>query len=198
MFHVKHEGWTAEALSPSQLAALSLYEELLLGQAVPRGIVAASDSAHLRTRHIQDSLRGVPHIPADAERIVDLGSGAGFPGVPIAVARPDLDVTLSEPRQARAAFLELVVEKLQIPNVRVFASPAEELTAGFDVCLARGFGDVFRTWGVARVLLQPAGALIYWAGKSFRPTDVPQDAQVRATGEATLESGGPIVIMTRQ
>jgi 16S rRNA (guanine527-N7)-methyltransferase len=198
VFHVKHEGWTAETLSPSQQATLSLYEELLLGQAVPRGIVAASDSAHLRTRHILDSLRGVPHIPTDARRIVDLGSGAGFPGLPIAVARPDLEVTLSEPRQARAAFLELAVEKLQLPNVRVFPSPAEELTTGFDVCLARGFGDVLRTWGAAKLLLRPAGVLIYWAGKSFSVADVPEDAQVRATGEATLESGGPIVIMTRQ
>jgi 16S rRNA (guanine527-N7)-methyltransferase len=195
---VKHEGWTAETLSPSQQATLSLYEELLLGQAVPRGIVAASDSAHLRTRHILDSLRGVPHIPTDARRIVDLGSGAGFPGLPIAVARPDLEVTLSEPRQARAAFLELAVEKLQLPNVRVFPSPAEELITGFDLCLARGFGDALRTWGAAKLLLRPAGVLIYWAGKSFSVADVPEDAQVRATGEATLESGGPIVIMTRQ
>jgi 16S rRNA (guanine527-N7)-methyltransferase len=198
VFHVKHEGWTPEALSSSQRAALSLYEELLLGQAVPRGIVAASDSAHLRTRHILDSLRGVPHIPPGTERMVDLGSGAGFPGLPIAVARTDVEVTLSEPRQARAAFLELVVEKLRLPNVRVFPSPAEDLTTGFDLCLARGFGDALRTWGVARRLLRPTGALIYWAGKSFSAKDIPTDAQVEATGEATLESGGPIVIMTRQ
>jgi 16S rRNA (guanine527-N7)-methyltransferase len=198
VFHVKHEGWTVEGLSSGQLASLGLYEEVLLRHAVPRGIVAASDSAHLRTRHILDSLRAVPHISHDAERIVDLGSGAGFPGLPVAVARPDLEVTLSESRQARAAFLELAVEKLHLPNVRVFPSPAEELAGRFDMCLARGFGDALRTWGVARDLLRPRGALIYWAGKSFKADDVPADAQVRAIGEATLESGGPIVIMTRQ
>ena len=198
MFHVKHEGWAAGVLSPSQQASLGLYEELLLGQAVPRGIVGASDSAHLRTRHILDSLRAIPHIAPRTERIVDLGSGAGLPGIPVAVARPDLEVTLSEPRQTRAAFLELAIEKLQLPNVRVFPGPAEELPAGFDMVLARGFGDVMRTWGVARELLRPGGVLLYWAGKSFRAEDIPTDAQVRATGEATLESGGPIVIMTRQ
>ncbi len=194
---MKHEGWTPEDLSPAQVATLGLYEALLLSQAVPRGIVSASDSAHLRTRHILDSLRAVPHIPPGA-RIVDLGSGAGFPGLPVGVARPELAVTLSEPRQARAAFLELAVEKLGLENVGVFASPAEELTGGFEVCLARGFGDAARTWGVARDLLGPGGALIYWAGRSFMADDVPTDAQVTATGEATLESGGPIVIMTRQ
>jgi 16S rRNA (guanine527-N7)-methyltransferase len=129
---------------------------------------------------------------------VDLGSGAGFPGIPVAVARPDLQVTLSEPRQARAAFLELAVERLQLPNVRVFAGPAEELPPGFDMCVARGFGHARRTWGVARDLIRPAGALMYWAGKSFVLDDVPPDAQARVVAEATLESGGPIVIMTRQ
>lgn len=197
MFHVKHEGWTPEELSPAQVATFGLYEALLLNHAVPRGIVSASDSAHLRTRHILDSLRAVPHVPL-AARIVDLGSGAGFPGLPVAVARPEIEMTLSEPRQARAAFLELAVEKLRLMNVRVFAGPAEELTEGFEVCLARGFGDAARTWGVARDLLVPGGTLIYWAGRSFTDDDVPADAQVTATGEAALESGGPIVIMTQQ
>jgi 16S rRNA (guanine527-N7)-methyltransferase len=198
VFHVKHEGWTSEDLSSAQRGSLVLYEKLLLEHAVPRGIVAASDSAHLRTRHILDSLRGVALLPDDTEQAVDLGSGAGFPGVPIGVARPDLHVTLSEPRQARAAFLELVVERLELPNVSVFADPAEELRPGFDACLARGFGDAQRAWAVARDLMRSGGALIYWAGKSFGADDVPADARMRVAGEATLESGGPIVIMTRQ
>jgi 16S rRNA (guanine527-N7)-methyltransferase len=198
VFHVKHEGWTPEGLSPAQRTSLFLYEELLLGQAVPRGIVAASDSGHVRTRHILDSLRAIPHLPAGAERVVDLGSGAGLPGLPIAIVRSDLEVTLTEPRQARAAFLELAVEKLRLPNVRVFPKPAEDLDPGFDVCLARGFGDVSRTWEVARVLLDPRGQLLYWAGRSFTLEDAPSGTSVRAVGEATLESGGPIVIMTRQ
>jgi 16S rRNA (guanine527-N7)-methyltransferase len=198
VFHVKHEGWSSEELSAAQRARLALYEQLLLAHAVPRGIVAASDSAHLRTRHILDSLRGLDHIPPGAAEALDLGSGAGFPGIPIGVARPELHVTLSEPRQARAAFLELVLERLQLLNLSVFADPAEQLEPGFDVCLARGFGDAQRTWGVARGLIRPGGALIYWAGKSFEADDVPEGARLRVVGEATLESGGPIVIMTRQ
>jgi 16S rRNA (guanine527-N7)-methyltransferase len=195
---VKHEGWTPRELSATQRASLVLYEELLLNQAVPRGIVAASDSGHLRTRHILDSLRALPYISRDAELVVDLGSGAGLPGLPIAVVRPDLELTLTEPRQVRAAFLELVVERLLLSNVHVFPEPAEGLAPGFDVCLARGFGDASRTWEVARRLLDPQGALLYWAGRSFTLEEAPAGASVRAVGEATLESGGPIVIMTRQ
>lgn len=198
VFHVKHEGWTAEHLSSAQLATLIRYEELLLSQAIPRGMIGGSDSDDLHDRHILDSLRALPHISSEAHRLVDLGSGAGLPGLPVAVARPDLDVTLAEPRQARAAFLELTVERLGLANVRVFPRPAGELTTGSDVCLARGFGDPRRTWAVARVLLQPAGALIYWAGRSFRTDDVPSEARSRIVSDTTLESGGPLVIMTRQ
>jgi len=195
---VKHEGWTSAKLSPAQLVSLGHYEELLMVRAAPRGMVAASDAGHLRARHILDSLRAVAHISGRAERIVDLGSGAGLPGLPVAVARPDLEVTLAEPRQARAAFLELAVERLRLPNVQVFPGPAQELPSGFDVCLARGFGDARRSWAVARELLVPVGDLIYWAGGTFKRDDTPPDARVRAVGEPTLESGGPIVIMTRQ
>jgi 16S rRNA (guanine527-N7)-methyltransferase len=195
---VKHEGWTPEGLSTAHRGRLVLFEELLQSQAVPRGIVAASDSGHLRTRHILDSLRAMPYISPGAKRVVDLGSGAGLPGLPIAIVRPDLDVTLTEPRQIRAAFLELAVERLQLPNVRVYPRPAEDLDPGFDVCLARGFGDASRTWEVARVLLHPSGQLLYWAGRSFTLEDAPSGAFLTAVGEATLESGGPIVIMTRQ
>lgn len=198
MFHVKHEGWTSEGLSHAQVVSLSLYEELLLSRAIPRGMIAASDREHLRTRHILDSLRAVPHVPPKAERIVDLGSGAGLPGLPVAVARPDQEVTLAESRQARAAFLELTVERLGLSNVRVFPRPAEELPAGFDVCLARGFGDARYAWAVARALLHPTGTLIYWAGRTFRAEDAPFGLRVSVVGDATLESGGPIVIMARQ
>jgi 16S rRNA (guanine527-N7)-methyltransferase len=199
VFHVKHEGWTsATDLSPGQIAALEAFEALLAEHAIPRGMVASSDREHLRERHVLDSLRAVPHLGSGTKRVVDLGSGAGLPGIPVAVARPDLLLTLAEPRQLRVAFLELVVERLSLPNVRVFPDPAEELPPDAEVCLARGFGDPSRTWAVARGLLQPDGNLIYWAGTTFRPDQVPEDARIAAIGSPTLESGGPIVIMTRQ
>jgi 16S rRNA (guanine527-N7)-methyltransferase len=198
MFHVKHEGWTHEDLSPRQLADLGLYEDLLLAEAIPRGMVAASDGGHLRTRHILDSLRGVPHLPMAAERVVDLGSGAGLPGIPVAVALPALGVTLCEPRQARIAFLELTIERLDLANAQVFPRAAEELTSAFDACLARGFGDARRSWGIAREVLNRQGCLIYWAGRTFRAADAPTDARARTVANPALESGGPIVIMTRE
>ena len=195
---MKHEGWTVQDLSAGQLSALDDYEEMLRDLAIPRGMVASADRQQLRTRHILDSLRSVPYIDPDAGAVVDLGSGAGLPGIPVAIARPGLAITLTEPRQARAAFLELVIERLGLSDVRVFAGPAEDVGVAADVCLARGLGDVSRTWKTAQVSLLPTGDLIYWAGRTFRPDDVPEGLRIRAIGNAALESGGPIVIMTRQ
>lgn len=130
--------------------------------------------------------------------MIDLGSGAGLPGIPVAVARPELRVTLIEPRQLRVAFLELVVERLGLTNVEVFAGPADRVADRAGLCLARGFGDPAATWTVARDLLLPEGELVYWAGATFREDQLPADARIAAVGSPALESGGPIVIMTRQ
>lgn len=198
MFHVKHEGWTVADLSSGQIAALEAFESLLAAHAIPRGMVASSDRDHLRERHVLDSLRAVPHLGSVKGPVVDLGSGAGLPGIPVAVARPDLLLTLVEPRQLRVAFLELAVERLSLSNVRIVPKPAQELSPDAEACLARGFGDPSRTWEVARSLLQADGNLIYWAGTTFRTDHVPEDARIADIGSPTLESGGPIVIMTRQ
>ena len=114
VFHVKHEGWTPEDAFTGQVATLGLYEELLLGQAVPRGIVAASDSAHLRTRHILDSLRAVPHIPPSA-----IGSSIWDPerGSPASPSRwPDPSWKSPSPNHGRREppSSSLAVEKLQL------------------------------------------------------------------------------------
>lgn len=194
---MKHEGSGWEALSESQREALRVYEGLLRTTAVPRRMVSASDAGRLHERHVLDSLRGVAWLHG-AVRACDLGSGAGLPGIPVAVAEPGLQVTLSEPRLQRVAFLELVVERLGLGNVVVHPGAAQELPPGrFDACLARGFSDAIGTWDVAQPLLVPAGRLLYWAGRSFEPEDVPKGVRVQVAG-APLESGGPIAIMARQ
>ena len=199
MFHVKHEGWTEARLTEGARTLLRHYEDLLLRVALPKGMVASSDVADLRDRHIADGLRLVPLIPGEAAEMCDLGSGAGLPGIPLAIASSDLDVTLAETRSARIAFLELAVERLGLDNVTVFPGRAEELPeASFDLCTARGFAKAPHAWAVAAHLLRPSGRLAYWAGRSFELTEVPEGARVEHVVEPTLESGGPIVIMTRR
>jgi 16S rRNA (guanine527-N7)-methyltransferase len=198
MFHVKHEGSTPDPLSDRQASDLHLYESLLRSDAIPRGLVAKSDREDLWNRHIADSLRAVSLIPHGASRACDLGSGAGLPGIPIAIAGPFTQVVLAEARRARAAFLELAVERLRLSSASVHAGRAETLEPEFDVCLARGFADAAGCWEIADRLLLPGGCLMYWAGVTFEQDEVPGGASAVATGAPTLESGGPIVIMTRR
>jgi 16S rRNA (guanine527-N7)-methyltransferase len=198
VFHVKHEGWTPDSLPVWLSEPLERFEDLLRIRAIPAGLVARSDAGDLRERHVLDSLRGVALIPPATRDVADLGSGAGLPGVPLAIALPDVRFTLVDSRRRRIAFLELVVEELPLPNVTVLASRAEELRLRFDVCVARGFASAAATWKTAERLLHPAGRLLYWAGTSFDPGDVPEGAKLEGLGEPALESGGPIAIMARQ
>lgn len=198
MFHVKHEGSTSGDLSSEQVERLQRYEALLTERGAALGVVSTADVPHLWVRHILDSLRAVPLLPPAVGRICDLGSGGGLPGIPLAIARPDLEATLTEPRRLRAGFLELVVEAVPVPNATVYPGRVEDMVGEVDVVMARGFGDARTTWGAAERILGPSGLLFYWAGATFSPEMVPEGVDARLAPEVGLESGGPIVIMTRQ
>jgi 16S rRNA (guanine527-N7)-methyltransferase len=198
VFHVKHEGWALESLPPEVGDRLARFEELLQGRAVVAGLIARADASDLRERHILDSLRGVALIPAGSRDVVDLGTGAGLPGIPLAIALPDVRFTLVDSRRSRIAFLELVLDELRLPNVTILATRAEEVSPGFDVCVARGFAGLAATWTAAERLLHAQGRLLYWAGVSFDPGELPEGARLVGLGDPALESGGPIAIMARQ
>jgi 16S rRNA (guanine527-N7)-methyltransferase len=204
MFHVKHEAWARDvdrlgvSLSAAQLDQLAAYEALLREMAVPRGMIAASEAARLWERHIADGLRGVAEIP-DGASVADLGSGAGIPGVPLAVALPASEFVLIEPRRIRAAFLEAAVDNLGLSNVEIFPRRAEDIRRWFEVCVARAFSSPSGTWQAAQPLLAPEGVVVYWAGERFRPEAL-NEAGVRSrlSTHADLARTGPLVIMGPQ
>jgi hypothetical protein len=98
-------------LGPPQLSQLRRFEKLLADRAVPLGAISRSDAARIRERHTLDSLRAVPVVEG-VDEAADLGSGAGLPGVVVAIALPRVRMLLIERRPQRAAFLELAVEDL--------------------------------------------------------------------------------------
>ena len=119
--------------------------------------------------------------------------------MPIAIARPELRITLVEARRLRAAWLEFVVGDLALPNAAVVHGRIEDLAEPADLCLARALGPLDRCWALARPLLGPIGRLVYFAGAGFdaaRFADIP--AQIHILGEPDLESGGPLVIIGPQ
>ena len=201
---MKHEGWAELGIPPGSERSdvLDAYLRLLIDRAVPLGMIAASDEARVRDRHLIDCLRASSlFLPADSSAI-DLGSGAGLPGIPLAVTHPEVHFTLVESRKRRAAFLELTVEKLGLGNITVFPGRVEELTERADLCLARAFAALARCWLMAADHLLPGGRLIYWAGGSFDVASVqgvlPKGVAIVVTDTLKLERFGPLVMMTRQ
>ena len=161
---------------------LAAYAQLLVDRAVPLGMISTADSGRILERHVLDSLRATPFIEElEATGGVDLGSGAGLPGIPLAIALPRVRFVLAESRSKRAGFLELVVERLGLRNVEVHADRVETLPrAGFDFATARAFAQPPEAWVVAAPLLRPGGALCLFAGAhEDLPEEFPGAVEVR-------------------
>jgi 16S rRNA (guanine527-N7)-methyltransferase len=198
------EGLRAQAgslgvvLDPSQVSRLTRFEELLVDRAIPLGAVSSSDAPRIRERHILDSLRAAPVVES-ADLAADLGSGAGLPGVVVAIALPRLRMLLVERRPRRAALLELVVEELGVSNATVFAGRVAEMPGPVDIALARAFAPLDEAWAQARGILRPGGRLVYFAGGETTVPVTPEGSAIlEVLRTPVLESAGALVIMTRQ
>jgi len=205
MFHVKHEAWgrwgevLGFPIDASMADRLERFEQLLLEKALPLGMIGRGDRGQIRERHIVDSLRAATLLGPGPGRAVDLGSGAGLPGIPLAIVRQDLTFGLAELRNRRIAFMELAVDSLGLSNVTVFAGKVEQLTGPFDRCLSRAFAEVDRAWTIAERLLSPTGKLLFWAGRSFDVgAGIPEGARMSVSAAPGLADAGPVVIMSRQ
>ena len=135
-------------------------------------------------RHVADSLAAAEHLPRGA-RVVDLGSGAGFPGIPLALARPDLRLALVEIREKRLAFLRHVARELA-PALEIRASSIEAPPGPeFDFALLRAVAKPERSAELALPWVQPAGEIWIWAG--------PDAELARSFAAIPLASGGKIL-----
>lgn len=200
---MKHEGWDLTRalnldLDPQQLGKLEAFEALVRERAIQLGMVATADAGRLRERHLLDSLRAATVVRASDRTAYDLGSGAGLPGVPVAIACPDLRMTLVESRRPRAAFLQLVVDRLDLVNTAVSNERVEILSEPVDICFSRAFARVGIAWRAADRLLVPGGRLVYFAGERFDRSDLPEDAVSTLVTTSALARSGPLVIMTRK
>jgi len=185
-------------LSPGQIESLRRFAELLRDRAVPLGVVSAADSDRLLSRHVIDSLRAAAAVRPPDRLAYDLGSGAGLPGLAVAVACPGLAVRLVESRRRRAAFLELAVHHLAVGNVAVVWDRVEDQLDPADLCFARAFAPLARAWAVARPLLVPGGRLVHFAGAAETPvTTLPGASSVEIWPSPLLDSPGGLAIITR-
>jgi 16S rRNA (guanine527-N7)-methyltransferase len=188
-----------------QLDQLATFEALVREHGARLGLVSPHDLPLLRSRHVLDSLRAVHAFRGGERRACDLGSGAGLPGIPLAIFLPNTRFVLCEPQQRRAGFLELAAERLALENVEVFAGRVEALPErSFDLCTARAFGPLERSWRASFPVLTPGGRLVYFAGRSLSDpagaagslSDPEPPAAVSSL--EVLANVPPLVIMTRE
>jgi 16S rRNA (guanine527-N7)-methyltransferase len=129
-------------LTGDQEAALEAHLELLMRWNRTLNLTAIRSREEAIERHYCESLFLAARLPAGPLRVVDVGSGAGFPGFPVAIFRPDCSVTLIESHQRKGVFLR--ESSRSVPNIRVLASRAEEVNETFDRAISRAvsYGDL--------------------------------------------------------
>jgi 16S rRNA (guanine527-N7)-methyltransferase len=144
-----------------------------------RGLTSVRDPAEARRVHLEQSLASVPIVESYPGPVIDIGSGGGAPGIPLAAALPDREVTLLESNRRKADFLEQIAAGF--PNVRVVWGRAEEQDLErFGVAVAKGLAPppVAAEWCLP--LVRVGGAAILWVGPS---------ADVDAVGRAAAQLG---------
>lgn len=180
-------------LSDHQLAQFDAYTRILAAGNLRANLTAITDPAEVQVRHYLDSLSAVLARPdwPDGIRVVDIGAGAGFPGLPLKIAFPGIRLTLAESVGKKTAFLKELVEGLELADVEILTVRAEELgrTEGyrgqFDVALARGIAALPALIEYALPMCKGHGHLLAWKG-----SDGP--AEAASSANALSELGGAI------
>ncbi|MBF0521303.1 MAG: 16S rRNA (guanine(527)-N(7))-methyltransferase RsmG [Nitrospirae bacterium] len=167
------EGLRALSIEPSESIVKSFmtYLQELKKWSKTHNLTAITDDTEIVTKHFLDSLLFLNGIPAEAKTLLDVGSGAGFPGIPIKIVRPELVVTLMEPRKKRAVFLRHMIHILKLPDTDVCEDRLEDLEIDkftpFDCVVVRAAFSVSDFIQLASPLIGTHGCLVLGKGKGY-------------------------------
>jgi 16S rRNA (guanine527-N7)-methyltransferase len=210
----------AAELFGSALPRIEAYAELLAGPGIERGLLGPSEAERLWERHLLNCGVVAELVPASARSLVDIGSGAGLPGVVLAVLLPGVSVTLLEPMQRRADFLRECIDSLRLGNAEVLRGRAEDVAGqvgaspvgagpvgagpvGADVVTARAVAPLEKLAGLAVGLVRPGGLVLAIKGASA-PAEVARargalrrlgarEVEVRKAGSGIVEPAATVV-----
>lgn len=207
--------WLASVLAdPAVRSVIDGHVRLLLAWTPHINLTAIRDPAAVATAHVLDSLSALPWLhDRDAGRVLDLGSGGGYPGLPLAAALPDAEFTLVEPIAKKARFLRTVAEATGLAaRVAVHTGRAEELAAGprrrasWSVITARALASTADLVELSFPLLDRGGSLVAWKRGDLEAELASAQRAIDALGGGTLEvrevtveglTGHRLVIATR-
>ena len=172
-----------DALSKAQL-----YAELLAGPGVERGLIGPDETGRIWDRHLLNCAVVAELIP-DRGVLADLGSGAGLPGLVLAMLRPNVQVILVEPMERRTVFLAECADELDLANVRIQRGRAEELTGtvGADVVMARAVARLERLATLAAGLARPGGQVLAIKGSNADREVTEAEPVLRRLGASEVE-----------
>lgn len=188
-------------LSSLQLSALERYLDLLEKWNRVYNLSAIRDRSKMVSQHLLDSLCVIPHL--QATRLLDVGSGAGLPGIPIAIAESSLKVTLLDSNHKKVAFLRQAVGELGLSNVTVSAERVEswQPEERFDTIISRAFSELGEFAASTKHLLVLGGSII--AMKGLHPYEelerLPPDVRLSSVKKLEvpgLDAQRHLVIMT--
>lgn len=140
------------------------FAELLASEGELRGLIGPRELPRLWSRHVLNSTAVESFIP-EGVRLADVGAGAGFPGIVVAILRPDVDVHLIEPMERRTTWLADVVRELELDNVAIYRARAEDLDDQFDVVTARAVAALRKLVPWVGPLIVPGGRLLALKGE---------------------------------
>ncbi|WP_284783174.1 16S rRNA (guanine(527)-N(7))-methyltransferase RsmG [Corynebacterium rhinophilum] len=193
------------AVFGSRLPLAQEYHDSLATDGSTRGFIGPREVPRLWERHILNCAVIEQVIPEGAT-VIDVGSGAGLPGIPLAIARPDLHITLIEPLLKRYNYLNEVTEKLGLDNVTVLRGRAEEgpikkAVAGADVVTSRAVAPLGKLAKWSLPLVRKGGEMIALKGSSVHEELERDAADIKKAGggkaEVTTVHGTTIILVPR-
>ncbi|MCX2731287.1 16S rRNA (guanine(527)-N(7))-methyltransferase RsmG [Saccharopolyspora sp. NFXS83] len=201
---------TAQAVFGDRLPGAERFAAMLAEQGVRRGLIGPRELDRLWDRHLLNSAVLAELLPPNC-RVVDVGSGAGLPGIPLAIARPDIELVLLEPMARRVAWLREVVEELdlsvEVVRGRAEEGPVRDRLADQDVVTARAVAPMERLTAWCLPLLRPGGRLLALKG-STAAEELERDAaairaaggspgEVKSCGDEVLDVPTTVVVVER-
>jgi 16S rRNA (guanine527-N7)-methyltransferase len=173
----------ADDMFGTRLALAVRFAEHLSSSGIERGLLGPREVPRMWDRHILNCAAVAPLLPPDAD-VADIGSGAGLPGVPLAIARPDVAVRLVEPLLRRTTWLGEVVADLGLANVEIVRARAEDLAGRLevDVATARAVAPLAHLAELCLPLIRPGGLLLALKGRDARGELASAAAALQARG----------------
>ena len=168
--NAKLEAARLEPLGQEQINQFNRYLDLILKWNARTNLTSVRERDEIIDRHFLECILCARILPANIGSLLDLGSGAGLPGIPIAICRPDLHVTLAESQNKKAAFLNEAVRTLRI-NTRVYAGRAEDMKLLFDAVTLRAVDKMPEAISLGIAQLRAKGMLVVMTSDSHEIED---------------------------